>query len=162
MAESNHMTEYQVRVPEAWLDYNQHMNVAYYTMAFDQAGEAFVDAIGMGETYTQQTKNSWVVLEAHITYQQEAHLGDELHIVNRVLNHDLKRIHLSQEMHRGEELLATQEQMILHVNLEARRAAPFEAEILAEIERLYAAQSTMPKPEWSGRSIGLKKKKPGT
>jgi len=162
MVENEHLIDFRVRVPEEWLDYNQHMNVAFYTMAFDQAGEAFVDAIGMGEAYTEQTKNSWVVLEAHITYQQEAHLGDELHIVNRVLDHDPKRIHLSQEMRRGEELLATQEQMILHVNLETRRAAPFEAQVLTEIERLHAAQSSDPKSEWTGRSISLKRKKPGS
>ena len=147
----------QIAVKPEWLDYNQHMNVAYYTLAFDQAGEALVEAVGMGEDYTRETRNSWMVLEAHINYLQEAHQGDELRIESRVLDCDAKRAHLYQEMFRGDERLATQEQMVLHVSLESRRAAPFEAPVLAALQTLQAAQAAQPMPDMVGRRIGIRR-----
>lgn len=147
-----------IQVQPEWLDYNQHMNVAYYTLAFDQAGEALVEAIGMGEAHTRATHNSWMVLEAHIGYLQEAHLGDELRIETRVLDCDAKRAHLYQEMYRGDDLLSAQEQLVLHVSLDTRRSAPFEAPVLARLQALQAAQAALPTPERVGRNVGIRRK----
>ncbi len=146
---------YECAVVPAWLDYNQHMNVAYYTLVFDQAGEEFVKAFGMGLAYTEKTQNSWMVVEAHLGYCNEARLGDWLRIESRVLDFDPKRAHLYQEMYRGDELLATQEQLMLHVSLLTRRASPFAPEILARLERLHTQQQTLPRPANVGRRIGL-------
>ncbi len=38
-------------VPEAWLDYNGHLNVAYYTLIFDNAVEVFYPLCGLGQPY---------------------------------------------------------------------------------------------------------------
>lgn len=143
-------------VPE-WLDYNGHMNVAYYSHAFDLAGEEFVKAAGMGEDYTRETQNSWMVLESHITYQNEATLGDRLRVVSRVLDCNAKCAHLYQEMFRDETLLSTQEQLVLHVSLVSRRGAPFEPKILANFERLRELQSALHRPDWIGRRIGIRR-----
>lgn len=148
-----HMT-----VPPAWLDYNNHMNVAYYTLAFDLAGEELLKVCGMGEAYTQATKNSWMVTESHITYQNEARLGDALEIRSRVLAVAPKAAHLYQEMYRDGMLLSTQEQLMLHVSLETRRSAPFEPAVLAALQAMQAAQAQLPVPEWIGRRIGIRRK----
>ncbi|HMM77329.1 MAG TPA: thioesterase family protein [Gammaproteobacteria bacterium] len=140
-----------------WLDYNGHMNVAYYSLAFDLAGEEFVRAAGMGEDYTRATQNSWMVLEAHITYQNEARLGDRLRIDSRVLDCNAKCAHLYQEMHREDTLLATQEQLVLHVSLATRRGAPFEPAILANFQTLRERQAALPRPQWIGRRIGIRR-----
>lgn len=148
---------FQITVPPAWLDYNNHMNVAYYSLAFDEAGEAFVRTFGMGEDYTRQTQNSWMVLEAHLTYQNEARLGDTLNIQTRVLDSSPKLAHLYQEMFRDGELLATQEQLVLHVSLETRRAAPFPPEILARLNAIHALHAQMPVPPHAGRRIAIRR-----
>jgi acyl-CoA thioesterase FadM len=147
----------EITVPREWLDYNDHMNVAYYTLAFDNAGEELLKVAGMGETYTQSTNNSWMVLEGHITYQNEARLGDTLIIRSRVLDCSAKAAHLYQEMFRGEQLLSTQEQLMVHVNLETRRTAPFEPEVLAALQTMQAAQRELPRPDWIGRHIGIRR-----
>lgn len=147
----------QTEVLPAWLDYNGHMNVAYYSLAFDLAGEELLKCAGMGEAYTAATRNSWMVLEAHITYQNEAHLGESLRIESRFLDCSAKAAHLYQEMYRGEDLCATQEQLFLHVSLESRRGAPFEPQVMAEIERLRALQVDLPRPAWIGRRIGIRR-----
>ena len=148
----------QMTVPPEWLDYNNHMNVAYYTLAFDLAGEELLKVCGMGEAYTEATKNSWMVTESHITYQNEARLGDALEIRSRVLDVAPKAAHLYQEMYRDGLLLSTQEQLMLHVSLETRRSSPFEPAVLAALQAMQAAQAQLQVPEWIGRRIGIRRK----
>lgn len=148
---------FEITVPPAWLDYNNHMNVAYYSLAFDEAGEAFVKNFGMGLDYTERTRNSWMVLEAHLTYQNEARLGDLLRIETRVLDFNHKLAHLYQEMFCDRKLLSSQEQMTLHVSLETRRAAPFPPDILTRLGALHSAQSGLPPPRHAGGRIGIRR-----
>jgi acyl-CoA thioester hydrolase len=150
-----HCATLEVR-PE-WLDYNGHMNVAYYSLAFDLAGEAFIKEAGMGEDYTRTTQNSWMALEAHITYQNEAKLGEVLRIESRVLDCNAKCAHLYQEMYRDDMLLSTQEQLVLHVSLVTRRGAPFEPAVLAKFEALRERQAPLARPDWIGRRIGIRR-----
>ncbi len=159
---SSAVEAFEITVPPAWLYYNNHMNVAYYSLAFDEAGEAFVKRFGMGLEYTERTRNSWMVLEAHLTYQNEARLGDSLRIETRVLDFNQKLAHLYQEMFRGDQLLATQEQMTLHVSLETRRGAPFPPEIFDRLKALHAEQSKLPPPAHAGRRIAIRKPENGS
>ena len=39
---------YRDKVRPEWIDYNGHMNVAYYVLAFDYATDAFFDHLGRG------------------------------------------------------------------------------------------------------------------
>ena len=52
-------------------------------------------------------------------------------------------------------LLATAEQLFLHVDTVARRAAPAGAAVLARAERLAEAHAFLPRPEQAGRAIGI-------
>ena len=49
-------------LPE-WIDYNGHMNVAYYVLAFDHATDAFLDYLGMGQAYRDEQNCSAFVVE---------------------------------------------------------------------------------------------------
>lgn len=144
-----------------WLDYNGHMNVAYYNAAFDIAIEDLKAAYGLTETYRVRQQRSTVALEAHITYQNEAHLDDALRIESRIFATDGKRLHLGQAMYRDTTLLSTQETLSLSFDLATRRSCPFEPALLARIEALQQAQARLPKPGWIGRTIGLGSPRPG-
>lgn len=156
----NGLCEYRVTVGRDWLDYNEHMNVAYYLKAFDDAGEGLTLVIGMGAEYTRRTNNSWAALESHITFQNEALLGDELRIESRVLDFDDKKMHIYQEMFRGDELLATHEQLGLHFDTAARRGSVFTPSVRDNLEHLHGAQAQLARPAAVGRSIGLRRSKP--
>ena len=160
LPEHGHCVHYAT-VDEDWLDYNDHMNVAYYLKSFDAASESLIAVAGMGESYTRTTHNSWVALESHIIFQQEARIGEELRIESRVIALDDKKIHLYQEMYRDDELLATHEQLGLHFNTATRRAGPFEPAVRANLERMVAAQRQLPAPAVLGRAIGLTRPKRG-
>ena len=115
----------------------------------------------MGVEYTRNTGLSWVALESHITFQQEALLGDALRVESRVLAVDGKKLHYYQEMFRGPELLATHEQLALAFATDARKSIEFSAEVRAALDALCEAARALPRPSWIGRAISLNSKKPG-
>jgi acyl-CoA thioester hydrolase len=147
-------------VKPEWLDYNQHMNVAYYVFAFDLAIDDLKDTYGLTEAYRLAQQCSTVALEAHITYQNEATLDEVLRIESRILDTDGKRLHLAQAMYRDTTLLATQETLSISFDLQTRRARPFDPALLQRIQALQQAQLTLPRPSWAGRIISLASGKP--
>lgn len=145
-------------VKPEWLDYNDHMNVAWYVAAFDIGIDAYKDTIGISLDYIAKQQRSTVALEAHITYQNEASLGDELRIDTRVIDFDGKRVHIYQEMYRDETLCATQETLSISFDTAARRTCPFADDIAANYRRMLEAQRALPVPDWVGRSVGIRRK----
>jgi acyl-CoA thioester hydrolase len=149
---------YDDTVPGEWLDYNGHMNVTWYTRVFDDAGEAFMRRIGMGETYSREHRGSWAVVETHLTYQRQLLLGERMGVRGLVLGHDAKRVHLFLELYEraSGETAATAEPMILHLDLRTRRSAPFPDPMFDRIEALARPHAALPRPEQAGRAISLR------
>jgi len=143
-----------------WIDYNGHMNLAYYVLVFDHATDALQDVVGLDAAYRAATGGSIFVVEAHLTYDNEVTLGEEMRVRTRVMDVDNKRLHLFHEMFAGNDdrLAATNELMILHVDLASRRTAPFPPPVLAHLERLKAVHGALPEPAQAGRRIVMKKK----
>ena len=154
----NGVVSYATTVENGWLDYNDHMNVAYYVMTFDRAIDAFKQVIGISRDYIERNHRSTVALESHIRYLQEASLGDELRIDTRVIDFDGKRAHLYQEMYRGDQLLATQETLSISFDTVVRKSCRFDDAIAQGYERLVAAQRGLPLPNWLGHSVGIRRK----
>jgi acyl-CoA thioester hydrolase len=146
-------------VPE-WIDYNGHMNVAYYIKAFEIGIDSYKAVVGLTLDYIERTGRSTVALESHVTYQQEAHLGERLRIETRILDCDGKRVHVYQEIYRDTALLATQETLAISFDTGARRASPFAPEVAANYQRLIAAQAAQPRPPWVGRAISINARRP--
>ncbi len=71
-------TEFGLRLFD-WIDYNGHMTVAYYVLAFDYSSDALMDYLGLDSDYREHTQNSAFVLEGHITYEQELVQDDPIH-----------------------------------------------------------------------------------
>jgi len=145
-----------------WLDYNKHMNVAYYVLVFDLAGEVLVNQLGMGEAYSVETGISWMVLENHITYNAEVNQDDEVEVIVQLIDYDEKRLHLYFEMYQTKDqryLASTLEQMFMCVDLNTRRSAVFPKDIHQKIITLFDSQSTLKPSENLGRIIGIKRKK---
>ncbi|MBU2088956.1 MAG: thioesterase family protein, partial [Alphaproteobacteria bacterium] len=109
-----------------WIDYNGHMNLAYYLVAFDQASDGFTDFIGLDRPYRAAHDSTIFVVEAHLTYARELVEAEAFRIETRVLGVDGRKLRLFQAMYRaGEtEIAATNELMILHVDMRTRRSAP--------------------------------------
>lgn len=146
-----------VVLPE-WIDYNGHMNVAYYVLAFDHATDAVLDHIGMDAAFRQQHHSSVFTLELHVCYLQELKQGDPLRATAQLLDYDAKRIHYFQQLCHAEQgyLAATAEQILLHVDMRTRRGAPLPPTIAERLAALRAEHARLPVPPQVGRSIGMK------
>ena len=146
-------------LPE-WIDWNGHMNVGFYVVAFDKATDTLCQQLGIGWEYTRDKLGMTFVLEAHVTYDREVKEGDPLRIATQILDHDDKRLHFIHMMyHRTEGFLAaTTELMLMNIDFETRRSAPWPAWAKARIEKIAPLHAKLPRPRQAGRLINIKKK----
>ena len=117
------------KIKKEWTDYNGHMNVAYYVLIFDlYAAEILMNKFNMGEKSAKETNKSTMVVESHITYNQELVEGDEVDLNLIYFDHDNKRLQYKFEMiHKTKKYLSsTIEILSLYVDLEKRKVAEFE------------------------------------
>ena len=149
------------RVPPEWIDYNGHMNVAYYAMAFDQAvDEILEESLGVGETLAREQRMGPMALQSQIHYLGELLEGTEFACDFQLLDADPKRIHFFLTMINLEsgETAATYESLSMNVDLVARRSAPYPDWAFARIERLRALHATLPRPPQAGNRLGIRRK----
>ena len=121
------------KIIKDWIDYNDHMNVAYYLLIFDKFGADNLNRIfKMGEESARNTGMSTMIVETNITYNQELKLDDEVDINLLYFDHDKKRLQYKMEMINKKEkfLASTFEALALYVNLNTRKVSEFEEEKL--------------------------------
>jgi acyl-CoA thioester hydrolase len=149
---------YREVIDPAWTDYNGHLNVAYYALVFDRATDCFLDGIGIGARYAAATRASTFVVEAHTTYLQEVHAEAVVLVKTRLVAFDRKRMHYVHQMllEQGDETVAMQEQLSVHVDLKTRRSAAWPETILALLGALAASDTQAGLPAGIGRSISLR------
>jgi acyl-CoA thioester hydrolase len=121
-----------------WVDYNGHMNEAYYVLIFGDATDALYDHIGFNDAFRRREQVSLYTLEAHIRYLVEAHEGEALRIGTSVLARDAKRLRIHHVMVRQSdgETLAVIELMAMHVDKRVVRSSPMHEEIAARIREI--------------------------
>ena len=142
-----------------WIDYNGHMNVAYYVLAFDHALDRVFDAMSVGAAYVRETNSSFFVLESHVNYVGEVKEGDPLRFAFQMIDCDAKRLHYFMRMYHAREnyLAATLEQLTVHVDMGTRRSAPMGAATRERMDALLARHRPLPRPPELGRVMGIRR-----
>jgi len=117
-------------IKKEWTDYNNHMNMAYYVLVFDQLWEIVLAKFKMGEQSAKTSQMSTMVVETHTTYNNEVKESDEVEINLTFFDHDKKRIHFKMEMieKSSKKLSATLEMLSLYIDLSKRKVSEFEEE----------------------------------
>jgi len=125
---SMHITNQIIK--KEWTDYNNHMNMAYYVLVFDQVWEIMLEKFKMGESSAKTSEMSTMVVETHTTYNNEVKQGDEVEINLTFFDHDKKRLHYKMEMieKSSKKLSATLEMLSLYIDLSKRKVSEFENE----------------------------------
>jgi acyl-CoA thioester hydrolase len=146
-----------MQIEPQWIDYNGHLNMAYYNVMFDRAVDQLWLQLGIGPGYMKERHGSTFTAECHVRYLREIHLGDPVQISVYLLGGDEKRLHTFQELrHAGEGWLsATSENMSLHISMEERKVAPFPSDIRARIEAVLKTHAALPRPEGIGRKVAM-------
>lgn len=144
-------------VKTEWIDYNGHMNEASYVLAMCLATDELMELIGIGPAYREKERGTIYTLESHIVYLLEIAEGEPYYVTTQVIKADHKRIHVLHAMYRkdNDDLLSTLEQILLHVDMNGPKAAPFPAATDAKLQEIAADHAKLPRPEQVGRSINL-------
>ena len=153
----------RMSVEDDWIDYNGHMNVAYYLVLLDRCIDEAFEQLGMGADYVAREHASFFTVEIHINYLRELPPRAPVTATLQLLAHDEKRIRIWQELYHAEEgfLSASCDQLFLHVDMKTRRTAPFPDQVVTRLKAVSSAHSTLPWPERAGRAITLGSKKNG-
>ncbi len=146
-----------MRIEPQWIDYNGHLNVAYYNVLFDRAVDELYELLGLGPAYLEKHKHSTMVAEAHVRYLRELKETDPVRVSIQLIDYDAKRIHLFEQLLHAEEgwISATSESMTLHVDMTAKKVAPFPDVVLRALAALKTAHAHLPRPDGAGRSIKM-------
>ena len=148
------------QVDPAWIDYNGHMNMAFYNLVFDRALDHVFDFLGIGIAYVRERGGSCFTAEIHVNYLSELVVNDPLQVTFQLLDCDEKRLHYFEHMRHAEtgELAATSEQLALHVDMTDRRAAPFPDDVQPRIQALMDSHRGLETPEQAGQTIGIRRR----
>jgi carnitine 3-dehydrogenase len=141
-----------VVAPE-WIDYNGHAHESRYLQVFGDTTDALLRHIGLD----LDGGGSYFTVETHLSHLGQARADDRLHTTTQVLGHDDKRLHVFHSLYRTDDdaLLATAEQMLLHVDTATERASAADPALLARLERIAVAHARLPPPERARRAIAM-------
>lgn len=146
-------------VKPEWIDYNGHLNMAYYNVLFDLCADEVYETFGLGPDYQKRTGNTTYTAEFHLAYVRELHVDDPVTVTFQMIDCDAKRFHSYQELfHADGWLAATGEAMTLHVDQSGPRVAPMPEDVFARVDAMRQAHAALPRPDRVGASIGIRRK----
>lgn len=149
-----------LEVKPEWIDYNGHLNMAFYNALFDQNVDDVYNSFGLGPDYVKERNASYYTLETHVTYLREIHEGDRVDVTLQLLDYDTKRTHFFQRLIHADEgfVSATSEQINMHIDMDAKRSSPFPDDVFEHIKALHAAHRDLPRDPRIGHVIGIPRK----
>ena len=146
---------YATTVPRDWIDYNGHVNDSRYLLAFGEATDALLRAVGVDEAYVA-AGGSYYTVETHLSHLGAAFADDRLTVATQVVGVDPKRLHLFHVLEREGEDAAARDRRAdaaarrrrdpAHARRRHRRSP-------ARLARIAAAHAALPRPERAGRAI---------
>ncbi len=147
-----------MQVLPGWIDYNGHMTEHRYLQLFGDTSDALLRLIGVDFAYVE-AGHSYYTVETHIRHIGEAKLGQALYTTLQLLASDAKRLHYFTRIHDAAtgDIIATAEQMMLHVDSKAGKSVEAPADVLAKVAEIAEAHAKLPAPEGAGRSVGERK-----
>jgi acyl-CoA thioester hydrolase len=150
-----------MRVEPQWIDYNGHLNMAYYNVLFDRAVDEIYEVLGVGLDYLKRTNHSTFTAEVHVRYLREIRDGDPVRVEFQLLDYDSKRFYYFETLKHAEEgwVSATSENMTLHVDMGSKKVAAFPDDILNRLATMRAAHAHLPPPDGAGRRIAMPQKR---
>lgn len=141
-----------------WIDYNGHLNMAFYSVLFDDGFDTFCIEMGLGEDYLKETGCTTYTAEFRIRYLQEVHEGAKLRASLRLVDVGPKSFHYAQELiHEDGWIAATGEGITLHVDQSGPRVAAFPDPVKARLDAAFEEQKKDELPDWVGKPMGLRK-----
>lgn len=148
-----------MELEEQWLDYNGHLNMAYYNVLFDRGVDQIWSQLGFGPDYIKRTGHTTFSAEFHVCYLRELHMGAKVRASFQLLDHNDRSFHFYQELiHEDGWVSATGEGLGLHIDMSGPRVAAMPDDIQARVDALFASHRQMPRPDRVGRQMAIRHK----
>ena len=160
MTESLLFSSHCVVQPQ-WIDYNGHMNMGYYLVAFDEAAtDGYLDYLGIGPEQKTALNCSTFTLASNIDYLKEVFANDPLRFTTRLVDYDHKRIHYFHCMYHADQgyLAATNECLTMYIDMDTRRSTSFSEELLARLETEWRRTAAVAEVPGVGRKLGIRRR----
>jgi carnitine 3-dehydrogenase len=134
-------------VPVDWTDHHGRMSEARYLEVFGNAADRFLELAGCDSASLARGAGC-VTAESHLWHLAEAHLADRVRVTTQLLDGTGEHLHVFSRMFdAGGRLLATAEQLLVHVSLATRRASPPGEALQARLREILSLQGGLPRPE---------------
>ncbi|GAC1308120.1 MAG: carnitine 3-dehydrogenase [Steroidobacteraceae bacterium] len=149
----------EVAVRAEWADYNDHMTDFRYGQLFGNAMDALYRQVGVDAAF-RESGHMFYTVESHARHLAEAKAGEDLWVTTQVLSVDDKRLRVFHRVHRRRDgtIVATGEQMHLHVDTAAGKAVAMDAALHDRLAAMGRAHSALPVPVEAGRPVGSRAK----
>lgn len=147
------------KVTEDLIDNNNHMHDAYYNVIFSDVINEFNYSHGLSLKEREESQYTVFTIEAHTTYLAELSLDQSFTVELYLYDYDYKRTHLFLRMlHEDGTIAATNEVMMMGIDNNQRRSAPFPEKYMEFIEAYDLEQEKIEWPKQLGHRIGIPKK----
>ena len=144
---------YETKVHEQWIDYNDHMNVAFYYYVFEAAAIELWGFIGVDQAYRVTEEIQIETKEGHIQFIQEANIGDSLRIESQIFHTSEEALLLGQEMFCGENILC---RFGSFTEITCRKSGQPRALAKEVFDRALSVKfSGFDLPDWFARRVGI-------
>lgn len=130
----------ELSVPQAYEDWHGHMRMTHHLGIHDDSRLPFVNLMGVDETYFSERRMGFPVLETHLRFLAEVHVGDRVAVHVRFVGRSAKAMHtlwLLVNLSR-QQVANTLEAVQVHVDLGRRRPVPFPDEVAGALDQLIA------------------------
>jgi acyl-CoA thioester hydrolase len=147
----------RMEIEKGWIDYNGHLNMAYYNILFDRAVDEAFGLCGMGPDYIREHNHSFFLVESRVRYRRELVLDNPVRVTLQLVDFDAKRLHYVMEIRHALDgwMAAACENLSINVDMATRRAAPFPADILTNLRTMKAAHVALPQPDMLGTGVSM-------
>jgi acyl-CoA thioester hydrolase len=121
-------------VKEDWIDYNGHMNMAYYVQCFEESSDFLLEHMDLGYRYAIEEQKGVFVIKCEINYRKEINLYENFIISLEELMCKGKKLIVGLKMlNENNEMIADYKILNLNVDLETKKSSTFSPKIIAQL-----------------------------
>jgi acyl-CoA thioester hydrolase len=146
------------------IDYNNHLNVGYYGLLFEQAAQAIFPRLDLSSDYKARSNCALFATESHVRFIKEIFEAEVIDVYMRVVDMTGKALQVMFLMFRrdDDEPAAAQDVLYLHVSISDRKVVPMEDKTRAKLGELKARQERFPLQLPVAQAIALKRRAAST
>ena len=121
-------------VKEDWIDYNGHMNMAYYVQCFEESSDFLLEHMDLGYRYAIEEQKGVFVIKCEVNYRKEINLYENFIISLEELVCKGKKLIVGLKMlNEKNEKIADYKILNLNVDLETKKSNAFSSKIIAQL-----------------------------